>query len=92
MFDSRCRVGQDSHRSPLCFRSAATLCDLSAALTNIHADYTADVLSEPPLGVTSDLIEFPYTTSARFCPYRDSRSRYCPSAASCWWRLVTDTY
>ncbi|KAG7219567.1 hypothetical protein INR49_018994, partial [Caranx melampygus] len=72
IIDSCCRVGQDKQRNPLCFRSSATLCDLSTFLTDLHANYTADVLSEPPLGVTSDLIEFPYTTSPRFCPYKDN--------------------
>ncbi|KAL7373985.1 hypothetical protein ABVT39_018908 [Epinephelus coioides] len=65
-------VGGDKQRNPHCIRSSATVCDLSSSLTDLNAYYTADVLSEPPLGVTSDLIEFPHTSSPRFCPYKDS--------------------
>lgn len=50
------------------------MCDLSSSLTELDAYYTADVLSEPPLGANSDLTEFPYTSSPRFCPYKESRS------------------
>ncbi|KAF7652308.1 hypothetical protein LDENG_00098490, partial [Lucifuga dentata] len=64
--------GQDKQRSAHCLRTSQTVCDLSASLTDLKATYTADVLSEPPLGVTSDLIEFPYSTSPRFCPYKDT--------------------
>uniref|UniRef100_A0A3B4XEP3 Tissue factor n=2 Tax=Seriola lalandi dorsalis TaxID=1841481 RepID=A0A3B4XEP3_SERLL len=65
-------VGRDRQRNHHCVRSSATVCDLSSSLTDLNANYTADILSEPPLGVTSDLIEFPYTTSPRFCPYKDT--------------------
>ncbi|XP_068438070.1 coagulation factor IIIa [Clinocottus analis] len=65
-------VGGDTQRSHHCIRSSETVCDLSSSLTDLHACYTADVLSEPPLGATSDLIEFPYTSSPRFCPYKDT--------------------
>ncbi|XP_070709019.1 coagulation factor IIIa [Pempheris klunzingeri] len=65
-------VGRDRQKNPHCIRSSTTMCDLSSALTDLHAYYTADVLSEPPLGATSDIIEFPYTSSPRFCPYRDT--------------------
>ncbi|XP_044033038.1 coagulation factor IIIa isoform X2 [Siniperca chuatsi] len=66
------RVGGDKQRNPHCIRSLVTVCDLSSSLTDLNAYYIADVLSEPPLGATSDLIEFPYTSSPRFCPYKDT--------------------
>lgn len=75
-FFKPCRVHGDSQRNPHCIRSSGTSCDLSSSLNDLSACYTADVLSEPPLGVTSDLIEFPYTSSPKFCPYTDSRSFY----------------
>ncbi|KAM7370249.1 hypothetical protein PAMP_011519 [Pampus punctatissimus] len=65
-------VGGDKQRNSNCMQSSATMCDLSSSLTDLNAYYTADVLSEPPLGVLSDLIEFPYTSSPRFCPYKDT--------------------
>ncbi|XP_045905086.1 coagulation factor IIIa [Micropterus dolomieu] len=65
-------VGGDKQRNPHCIRSSVTVCDLSSSLTELNAYYTADVLSEPPLGASSDLIEFPYTKSPRFCPYKDT--------------------
>ncbi|XP_017269538.1 coagulation factor IIIa [Kryptolebias marmoratus] len=66
------QVGKDKQRTPHCIRSTSTVCDLSGSLTNLTACYTADVLSEPPLGATSDLTEFPHTSSPRFCPYKDT--------------------
>ncbi|KAM6908297.1 coagulation factor III, tissue factor a [Lycodopsis pacificus] len=65
-------VGADKQRNPHCIRSMVTVCDLSSFLTDLNAVYTADVLSEPPLGATSGLIEFPHTSSSRFCPYKDT--------------------
>nr|XP_046227817.1 coagulation factor IIIa [Scatophagus argus] len=65
-------VGGNKQRNPHCIRSSATLCDLSSSLTDLNSSYTADVLSEPPLGATSDLTEFPYTSAPRFCPYKDT--------------------
>ncbi|KAM9337540.1 coagulation factor III, tissue factor a [Symphorus nematophorus] len=65
-------VGGNRLRTPHCIRSSATVCDLSSSLTDLNACYTADVLSEPPLGVVRDLIEYPYTSSPRFCPYKDT--------------------
>ncbi|XP_029385241.1 coagulation factor III, tissue factor a [Echeneis naucrates] len=65
-------VGQNRQKNPHCFRSSATTCDLSSSMNNVNACYTADVLSEDPLGVISDIIEPPYTTSPRFCPYKDT--------------------
>ncbi|XP_034427727.1 coagulation factor IIIa [Hippoglossus hippoglossus] len=65
-------VGGDKQRNPHCIRSSATVCDLSSSLTDLNACYMADVLSGPPLGATTDLIEFPYTSSPRFCPYKDT--------------------
>lgn len=71
---NHCRVSGDIKRNPHCIRSSLTLCDLSNSLTDLNTYYTADVLSKPPLGATSDLTEFPYTSSPKFCPYKDSRS------------------
>ncbi|XP_068565726.1 coagulation factor IIIa [Cebidichthys violaceus] len=65
-------VGANKQRNPHCIRSVVTVCDLSSSLTDLNAVYTADVLSEPPLGATSSLIEFPHTSSPRFCPYKDT--------------------
>ncbi|XP_030254448.1 coagulation factor III, tissue factor a [Sparus aurata] len=66
------KVGGDKQRKPHCIRSSGTVCDLSSSLTELDAYYTADVLSEPPLGANSDLTEFPYTSSPRFCPYKET--------------------
>ncbi|KAM9839403.1 coagulation factor III, tissue factor a [Aulostomus maculatus] len=66
------RVGKDRQRNQNCIRTSSTVCDLSSSMTHLDAYYTADVLSEPPLGVTSDLTEFPYSSSPRFCPYKDT--------------------
>lgn len=66
-------IGQDRSRNPHCIRTTETECDLSSSLTDLTATYSADVLSEPPRGVTSDLIEFPHTRSERFCPYKDTQ-------------------
>lgn len=60
-------------RNPHCIRSSLTQCDLSNSLTELRSSYMAEVLSEPPFGETSDLTEFPYSRSSRFCPYNDSR-------------------
>ncbi|CAF92639.1 unnamed protein product, partial [Tetraodon nigroviridis] len=65
------RAGQDRRRSPLCVRSSATQCDLSGALSSLTSSYTADVLSEPPLGEPSEGSEAPHQSSPRFCPYND---------------------
>ncbi|KAI3355089.1 hypothetical protein L3Q82_017860 [Scortum barcoo] len=65
-------LGGDKQKNPHCIRSSKTVCDLSSSLTDLNVYYTADVLSEPPLGATTDLIEFPYTTSPRFSPYKDT--------------------
>lgn len=65
-------VGQNTGRNPNCIRITETLCDLSNSLSNLRATYTADVLSMPPLGAKSDIIEFPYTSSERFCPFKDT--------------------
>nr|CAD67771.1 tissue factor 1 [Tetraodon nigroviridis]CAD67784.1 tissue factor 1 [Tetraodon nigroviridis] len=66
------RAGQDRRRSPLCVRSSATQCDLSGALSSLTSSYTADVLSEPPLGEPSEGSEAPHQSSPRFCPYNDT--------------------
>ncbi|XP_040022581.1 coagulation factor III, tissue factor a [Gasterosteus aculeatus] len=65
-------VGADKQRNSHCIRSSVTRCDLSSSLSDLNANYVADVLSEPPLGATSSLIEFPYSSSPRFCPYKDT--------------------
>ncbi|KAM4718665.1 coagulation factor III, tissue factor a [Anableps anableps] len=65
-------AGENRERNPHCIRSTATVCDLSVFLTKLNSCYTADVLSEPPLGTTSDDTEFPHITSPRFCPYQDT--------------------
>ncbi|TDG97026.1 hypothetical protein EPR50_G00220480 [Perca flavescens] len=62
----------DKQRNRHCIRSQSTACDLSSSLTDLNAYYTADVMSEPPLGATSDLVEFPHTSSPRFNPYKDT--------------------
>ncbi|XP_037312441.1 coagulation factor IIIa [Pungitius pungitius] len=65
-------VGADTQRNSHCIRSSGTRCDLSSSLSDLNANYVADILSEPPLGATSGLIEFPHTRSPRFCPYNDT--------------------
>ncbi|KAM9333101.1 coagulation factor III, tissue factor a [Pholidichthys leucotaenia] len=65
-------VGGDRERTHLCTRFSGTLCDLTKSLKDLNTCYTADVLSEPPLGHSSDLVEFPHATSGRFCPYKDT--------------------
>ncbi|XP_056869777.1 tissue factor-like isoform X2 [Takifugu flavidus] len=66
------RIGGDKMRNPHCIRSSFPQCDLSNFLTELRSSYMAEILSEPPLGETSDLIEFPYSRSPRFCPYNDT--------------------
>ncbi|XP_024136303.1 coagulation factor IIIa [Oryzias melastigma] len=65
-------IGQDKQNSPHCVLSSETFCDLTSYLTDVKACYTADVLSVPPRGVTTDLTEFPHSSSERFCPYKDT--------------------
>ncbi|XP_029935657.1 coagulation factor III, tissue factor a [Myripristis murdjan] len=65
-------LGKDRQRNPHCIRTTETMCDLTNSLSDVKATYSADVRSEPPRGVNSDLIEFPYTSSERFCPYKDT--------------------
>ncbi|KAI4806389.1 hypothetical protein KUCAC02_017215 [Chaenocephalus aceratus] len=65
-------IGRDKQRNPHCIRSTATMCDLSASLTDPNACYTADVLSTPLLGELTELTEFPNTASPRFCPSKDT--------------------
>ncbi|XP_032408064.1 coagulation factor III, tissue factor a [Xiphophorus hellerii] len=65
-------AGGDRQRNHHCIRSNTTMCDLSVSLTELKSCYSADILSEPPLGTTSDDTEFPHTTSPRFCPYQDT--------------------
>lgn len=72
---ARGRLSGDKQRNNHCIMSSATTCDLSGSLTDLDLCYTADVLSTPPIGGTSDLIEFPHTTSEKFCPLKDSKSQ-----------------
>ncbi|XP_061160777.1 coagulation factor IIIa isoform X3 [Syngnathus typhle] len=65
-------VAKDKQRNSNCIRISTTMCDLTSSLTDLNACYVADVLSHPPLGVASDLTEFPYTSSSRFCPANDT--------------------
>lgn len=66
------RFGENNERTAHCIQMSETVCDLTAALTDLKSKYSADVLSEPLRGMSSDLIEFPRTTSDQFCPYKDS--------------------
>ncbi|XP_043081685.1 coagulation factor IIIa [Puntigrus tetrazona] len=63
---------QDRQRTPNCIRTTETECDLTAELKNLKAYYSADILSEPMRGVTSDLVEFPHVRSDKFSPYFDT--------------------
>ncbi|XP_010889447.1 coagulation factor IIIa [Esox lucius] len=65
-------VGQNRERNPHCIRTMRTECDLSNSLVDLKAKYSADVLSEPKYGETSDLVEFPHTSSDWFTPYTDT--------------------
>uniref|UniRef100_A0A3B4CVG7 Tissue factor n=1 Tax=Pygocentrus nattereri TaxID=42514 RepID=A0A3B4CVG7_PYGNA len=66
------KQGQNNERIPSCIRTSETECDLTSGLTDLKGRYTADVVSEPVRGVTSDLTEDPYTTSPFFIPYLDT--------------------
>ncbi|XP_028857113.1 tissue factor-like isoform X3 [Denticeps clupeoides] len=63
----------DRQRSPSCIQSMETECDLTDQLKDLKATYTAVVLSEPLPHVHAGLEELPYSSSARFCPYRDTQ-------------------
>ncbi|XP_028857112.1 tissue factor-like isoform X2 [Denticeps clupeoides] len=65
--------GMDRQRSPSCIQSMETECDLTDQLKDLKATYTAVVLSEPLPHVHAGLEELPYSSSARFCPYRDTQ-------------------
>ncbi|KAL6488669.1 hypothetical protein MHYP_G00024100 [Metynnis hypsauchen] len=66
------KQGQNSERLPSCIRTDETECDLTSGLTDLKSRYSTDVVSEPVRGGTSDLIEYPYTTSPVFTPYQDT--------------------
>ncbi|MCI4374417.1 hypothetical protein PGIGA_G00005970 [Pangasianodon gigas] len=66
------KLGEDNQRTPHCIQMSETECDLTAELRELKSKYGADVLSEPLRGISSDLIEFPRTASAQFCPYQDT--------------------
>ncbi|KAL1006684.1 hypothetical protein UPYG_G00075350 [Umbra pygmaea] len=65
-------IGENRQKNPHCIRTLQTECDLSNSLKDLKATYSADILSEPPYGVNSDLVEFPHTTSEWFNPYKDT--------------------
>ncbi|KAM6900118.1 coagulation factor III, tissue factor a [Xenentodon cancila] len=65
-------IGQNKQKNHHCTRSSQTSCDLSSLMTDLQSCYRADVISEPPRGATSDLVEFPHTTSSKFCPYEET--------------------
>ncbi|KTF85468.1 hypothetical protein cypCar_00048487 [Cyprinus carpio] len=67
------QVGQDRERTPHCIRTMATECDLTAGLKNLKAYYSADILSEPMQGISSDLVEFPHVSSEKYSPYYDKK-------------------
>lgn len=68
-----CRLGQDRERTPHCIKTMETECDLTAELKDLKDYYSADILSEPMRGVSSDLVEFPHVRSEKFSPYHDSQ-------------------
>ncbi|CAL9687280.1 unnamed protein product [Knipowitschia caucasica] len=63
------QVGRDRQRNPHCIQSSNPQCDLSSSLSELNACYTADVLSEPPMGAPREIKDYPYSSSPRFCPY-----------------------
>ncbi|KAL4635106.1 tissue factor-like [Arapaima gigas] len=65
-------TGKNRDRNPHCIKTTDTECDLTNMLTQLNETYTADVISEPKQGVTSDVVEFPHTRAAPFCPYKNS--------------------
>lgn len=65
-------INQDREQNAHCIRSQETRCDLTHSLTQVKKAYIAEVLSEPPRGETSDIVEFPHTRSEPFCPYNDT--------------------
>ncbi|KAK2870269.1 hypothetical protein Q8A67_024661 [Cirrhinus molitorella] len=64
--------GQDRERTPHCIQTMGTECDLTAKLKKLQAYYSADILSESLRGVSSDLVEFPHVSSAKFSPYYET--------------------
>ncbi|KAL7887339.1 hypothetical protein AOLI_G00050600 [Acnodon oligacanthus] len=66
------KQGQNNERIPSCIWMNETECDLTSELKDLKSRYSADVVSEPVRGGTSDLIEYPYTTSPLFIPYQDT--------------------
>ncbi|XP_066508689.1 tissue factor-like [Hoplias malabaricus] len=67
------RVGRDRRTNVHCIQSVETECDLTKDLRDFRASYTADILSElSPQKHGSDLVEPPFSTSKKFCPYNDT--------------------
>lgn len=87
-----CRLGQNRERTPHCIRTMETECDLTAELKNLKAYYSADILSEPMRGVSSDLVEFPHVRSEKFSPYHDSQYLSQPTShlylMTRYWTLI----
>lgn len=67
------RVGKNRQRNPHCIRSTETECDLTNEFKgDFKGVYTAEVLSEPLPGMTTDHEELPFSRSKTFCPYNDT--------------------
>ncbi|XP_026108628.1 tissue factor-like [Carassius auratus] len=66
------KLGQDRERMQHCVKMMETECDLTERLKDLNASYSADVLSEPMRGVSSDMVEFPHVSSEKFSPYYDT--------------------
>ncbi|XP_056598509.1 coagulation factor IIIb [Triplophysa dalaica] len=66
-------VGKNRQRNPHCIRSTETECDLTNEFKgDLKGVYTAEVLSEPLPGMTTDHVDLPFTRSKPFCPYNDT--------------------
>ncbi|XP_015210920.2 coagulation factor IIIa [Lepisosteus oculatus] len=65
-------LGKDRMKSRNCIKKDVVECDLTRQLTDLKETYIADVISEPLPGQPFDQVEFPHTSSERFCPYKDT--------------------
>lgn len=78
-------VGKNRQRNPHCIRSTETECDLTNEFKgDLKGVYTAEVLSEPLPGMTTDHVELPFTRSKPFCPYNDSECCVFSSKTNCF--------
>ncbi|XP_052398141.1 tissue factor-like [Carassius gibelio] len=66
------KLGQDRDRTPHCINMMETECDLTERLKDLNASYSADILSGPKRGASTDLVEFPHVSSEKFSPYYDT--------------------